>query len=109
MKNVIRDILEAEAKARSEVSAARDEAVDTIAMARSAAARIVARNEARTQRAMDRYVSARRKRLVARVDELDNAAERDRQALQAGLETELPALVQRWVSRFWPGPTDDRS
>jgi hypothetical protein len=58
---------------------------------------------------MDRFTSERRARLVANVDALDSAAERDCQALQTSLESQLPAMVQRWVSRFWPSSRNDRN
>jgi vacuolar-type H+-ATPase subunit H len=103
MTHPIQQVLEAERDAAGDIEAARRDAEQAVAAARRAAQATLARNETRTQRAVETYERQSDLKTRAEAQRLRSAAREVLSARRAAVEQRMDDLVEATFRAFWPG------
>ena len=100
--NPIQTVLEAEKAAREAVEAAHQSAEKTLHNARSEARRLVERNEARTQQALEDYAEQSAIRLESEIGVLNREAQDAVNTFITSVKQHLPEIESEALDTLWP-------
>jgi len=106
VSNPIQEVLEAERDANEHIKAAQLAADAAIADARRQAKAIVARNELRTQRNVERCERNCRSQLDAEAEALRRIADGELTDYKALVDEQFDSIVEETFRQAWPGFTD---